>query len=68
MKVKDLKDSVDLIIAIENDTVIMEDIADWKRIKNIANDLRYSQGFYGRLYHSMVEFENANELAFPLSL
>ena len=70
IRVKDCPGDVDLIMAIEGDTVKVEDAADWERVKDLARDFSRSQGFYGRLLRNMNEFEEsyegAEDLPFPI--
>lgn len=68
MKVKDLKTDLDLIIALENIDVIVEDYDDWQRVKDLANDFSCSQGFYSRLLRDMLEFEENYELTYPITI
>ena len=56
-KVKDCLDDVDIITALEGDTLMIEDMDDWNRILLLAREFSSSQGFYGRLLHSMNEYE-----------
>ena len=62
-------DDVDLIMALEGDTLMIEDMDDWNRILLLAKDFSRSQGFYGRLLHSMNEYEQevgAENIEFPI--
>jgi hypothetical protein len=65
-KVKDCADSVDICMALEGETLMIEDMEDWNRVKSVAESLSRSQGFYGRLLAQMNEFEEAGELEFPI--
>ena len=56
-RVKDCLDDVDLIGALEGDTLKIEDQFDWDRVKELVKDLSSSQGFYGRLLRQMNEYE-----------
>ena len=68
MKCKDLKTELDLILAIEGDTVVIEDYDDWQRVKDLANDFSCSQGFYSRLLRDMLEYEENYELTYPIAI
>lgn len=62
---------IDIILELEGGELVIEDNIDWQRVKNLAHSLSYSQGFYGRLYRQMCEFENEcmetdGELSFPI--
>lgn len=68
-KVKDCLDDVDIITALEGDTLMIEDMDDWNRILLLAREFSSSQGFYGRLLHSMNEYEQevgAENIEFPI--
>ena len=58
-RVKDCVDSVDLICALEGDSLKIEDKFDWEKVKDLARDLASSQGFYGRLLRDMIEYEES---------
>lgn len=62
---------IDIILELEGGELVIEDNIDWQRVKNLAYSLRYAQGFYGRLYRQMCEFENEcletdGEMPFPI--
>ena len=62
---------IDIILELEGGELVIEDNIDWQRVKNLAHSLSYSQGFYGRLYRQMCEFENEcletdGEMLFPI--
>jgi len=48
-------DRIDLILALEGDSLEVITMAQLQELKELANDLRYSQGFYGRLYEYLSE-------------
>ena len=58
-KVKECLDDVDIICALEGDTLMIEDEFDWEKVKEIAADFSRSQGFYGRLLRDMTEYEES---------
>jgi len=58
-RVKDCLDDVDLISALEGNTLKIEDQFDWERVKEVASEFSQSQGFYGRLLRDMIELEEA---------
>lgn len=64
-KMKDCTDDIEVIMALEGDTLELDDIEDWNRLKIIAKDLASSQGFYSRLYAEMEEYSD-DELEFPI--
>lgn len=66
-KMKDCTDDVEVIMALEGDTLELDDMEDWNRLKEIARGLAGSQGFYGRLLASMEEVEE-EDLEFPIYL
>lgn len=66
MRLKDSKNDVDIIVALEGDTLIVEDLEDWNKLKELAYDFSRSQGFYGRLYMDMIEAEESGEISFPI--
>lgn len=51
-KVKDM-DAVAIIMEIEGGELTIEDIDDWRRVKDIVEVLARSQGFYARLLSDM---------------
>lgn len=70
-KVKDCKDDVELITALEGDTLQIEDLEDWDRVKNLAREFASSQGFYGRLLRDMSEYEEMtgrDDMEFPINM
>lgn len=66
-KMKECTDDVEVIMALEGDTLELDDMEDWNRLKEIARGLASSQGFYGRLLASMEETEE-EDLEFPIYL
>ena len=62
------KDYIDIIMDIEGGELVIEDYDMWDRVKDIVSSLASSQGFYGRVYRDMCEFENYydGELPFPI--
>ena len=66
-KMKDCTDDVEVIMALEGDTLELDDMEDWNRLKEIARGLAGSQGFYGRLLANMEEVEE-EDLEFPIYL
>ena len=66
-KMKDCTDDVEVIMTLEGDTLELDDIEDWNRLKEIARGLAGSQGFYGRLLANMEEVEE-EDLEFPIFL
>lgn len=58
-KVKDCLDDVDIITALEGDTLMIEDEYDWAKVKELAEDFSRSQGFYGRLLRDMINYEES---------
>lgn len=65
-RVKDCHDDVDLIMALEGDTLMIEDMDDWNRVLELAKDFSRSQGFYGRLARDMIEMEESEGISFPV--
>jgi len=51
-------DDISIIMELEGGSLKIEDWEDWYRVKDIAENLSTSQGFYGRLLESMEEFES----------
>lgn len=69
IRVKDCVDSVDLINALEGDSLKIEDKFDWEKVKELARDFASSQGFYGRLLRDMIEYEESvgeDGMEFPI--
>lgn len=66
-KMKDCTDDVEVITALEGDTLEIDDMEDWNRLKEIANSLASLQGFYRRLLANMKEV-NEEDLEFPIYL
>lgn len=66
-KMKECTDDVEVIMALEGDTLELDDMEDWNRLKELAKSLSRSQGFYGRLLASMEEVEE-EDLEFPIFL
>ncbi len=58
-KVKECLDDIDMITALEGDTLMIEDEFDWEKVKELAADFAMSQGFYGRLLRDMTEYEES---------
>lgn len=58
-KVKDCSDDVAMIMALEGDTLMIEDASDWEKVKDLAKDFARSQGFYGRLLRDMLDYEES---------
>ncbi len=68
-KMKDCTTDVDIINALEGETLELDDMEDWERLKNLARSLAGSQGFYGRLLRDMEEAEeDLDETSFPMYL
>lgn len=65
-------DDISIIMEIEGGSLEIEDAEDWYRVKDIAENLSTSQGFYGRLLAGMEEFEEYNDIeseeTYPLYL
>lgn len=61
-------DTIDIIMGLEGGELLIEDREDWEKVKSVAKTLAPSQGFYGRLLNSMLEFEENYTLEdkFPL--
>lgn len=55
MKVKECKDEIDMIEEIEGGSLIIEDMEDLEKVKNLARGLARSQGFYGRLLLQLAD-------------
>lgn len=55
MKVKECKDEIDMIEGIEGGSLIIEDMDDLEKVKNLARGLARSQGFYGRLLLQLAD-------------
>ena len=55
-------DIVDIIMALEGGELVLKNINEWNKVKNISFNLSKSQGFYGRLYENMCEFEENNNI------
>lgn len=55
MKVKECKDEIDMIEEIEGGSLIIEDMNDLEKVKNLARGLARSQGFYGRLLLQLAD-------------
>lgn len=69
---ENMKD-IDIIMEIENGELCIEDYDGWDRVKELAKSLARSQGFYGRLYRSMCDYEDEclleyGGLAFPIMM
>lgn len=67
VKMKECTDDIEVITALEGDTLELDDMEDWNRLKELANSLASSQGFYGRLLANMKEV-NEEDLEFPIYL
>lgn len=59
-------DTVDIIVELEGGELVLQDKEDWDTVKALAKELSLSQGFYGRLFRDMTEYENEYELNFPI--
>ena len=61
-------DTIDIIMRLEGGELLIENREDWEKVKSVAKTLAPSQGFYGRLLNSMLEFEENYTLEdeFPL--
>lgn len=66
-KMKECTDDVEVIMALEGDTLELDNMEDWNRLKEIARGLASSQGFYGRLLANMEEVKE-EDLEFPIYL
>ena len=55
MKVKECNDEIDIIEEIEGGSLIIEDMEDLEKVKNLARGLARSQGFYGRLLLQLAD-------------
>lgn len=55
IKVNDLNDMIDLIVALESENILVETEKDLNRIKDLCKSLACSQGFYGRLLENLKE-------------
>ena len=55
MKVKECKDEINIIEEIEGGSLIIEDMEDLEKVKNLARGLARSQGFYGRLLLQLAD-------------
>lgn len=62
------KDYIDIIMELEGGELVIEDYDMWDRVKDLCYSLASSQGFYGRVYRDMCDFElNCDgELPFPI--
>lgn len=68
-RMKDCTTDVDIINALEGDTLELDDMEDWNRLKELARSLASSQGFYGRLLRDMEDAEpDIDEMNFPIYL
>ena len=65
MRVKDCKEDLDMILAIEGDVLLVEDMEDLNRVKELAKGLSRSQGFYGRL---LLQLSDIIEEGLPIQL
>lgn len=65
-------DQVDIVMEFENGEITIEDVADWNKVKSVADSLKGSQGFYVRLLASMLdaeeEFGGVENLPFPITM
>lgn len=59
---------VEVIMELEGGQLFIEDQDDWNRLKDLAYNLSFSQGFYGRLYTNMIDYEEWNGLEFPICM
>ena len=55
MKVKECNDEINIIEEIEGGSLIIEDMEDLEKGKNLARGLARSQGFYGRLLLQLAD-------------
>ena len=62
MRVKDCKSELDIIQAIEGDTLEVETMGDFKKVFAVVYSLKNSQGFYSRLYRDMKEAMDSGEV------
>ena len=64
------KNDIDIILDLEEEgrELVIEDYDMWERVKDLCYDLSRSQGFYGRRYRDMCQFEDYydGELPFPI--
>jgi len=48
---------IDVIIALESGSLLIEDQKDLERLKDVCRSLASSQGFYGRLLEALDHIE-----------
>lgn len=62
------KNDIDIILDLEGGELVIEDYDMWDRVKDLCYSLASSQGFYGRRYRDMCEFEERynGKLRFPI--
>ena len=65
MRVKDCKEDLDMILAIEGDVLLVEDMEDLNKVKELAKGLSRSQGFYGIL---LLQLSDIIEEDLPIQL
>ena len=65
-------DTVDIIMELEGGELTIADVDDWNKVKEVANSLKGSQGYYGRLLRDMLEsekeFGGVENLPFPITM
>ena len=65
-------DTVDIVMELEGGELTIADVDDWNKVKSVADSLKGSQGFYGRLLRSMLEseeeFGGIENLPFPITM
>jgi len=63
-------DYVDIIIALEDGTLEIKNDDELEQVKNIASEMRYCQGAYGRLYVELENFtkQSDHQKYYPLAL
>ena len=64
INIKDCISDEEIILALENETLELDDMEDWNKLKGLAENLSKSQGFYDRLLKDMNQKE-ADGLKFP---
>lgn len=58
-------DKLDIIIALEEGELTVNNFEELEELKNVCREFAYSQGFYGRLLRD-IEAANIEESDFPL--
>ena len=64
MKLKECKDTIEIIDELEGGELIIEDKKDLDELKKICVMFASSQGFYGRLLRDILE--NEKNIKFPI--